>query len=175
MAPDLTDLPLWLVTLAIGLLRCTDTTLSTLRVLAVLRGRRTLAWFLGFGGSLLFVTAVAVVLQHLDRPLDVIAYAAGYATGNVLGIAIEDHLAAGHSLLRIVSPQRGPALIEALRSAGRGATELPGRSGTGAVTTIFCYVPRRDVPTVSRQMSSLDPSAHITVENVRQLKGGWKA
>lgn len=157
------------------LLRCVDTTLSTLRVLAVVRGRRPLAWILGFCSSLLFVTAVAAVLQSLDEPLNVLAYAAGFASGNALGILIEDRLAAGHSLLRIVSPGRGPALIEALRSAGRGATELPARSETGTVTMIYCYVPRRDVPLARRQISTLDPQAHVTVENVRQLKGGWQA
>jgi uncharacterized protein YebE (UPF0316 family) len=172
---DLTGLPVWLVALAILMLRCTDTTLSTLRMLAVMRGRRALAWALGFFGSLLFVSAVAVVLQNLGKPLNALAYAAGFATGNVLGIAIEDRLAAGHSLLRIISPKRGPALIEALRSAGRGATELPARSDAGTVTMIYCYVPRRDVPLTRRQISALDPLAHVTVENVRQLKGGWRA
>jgi uncharacterized protein YebE (UPF0316 family) len=172
---NLASLPVWLVTLAILLLRCMDTTLSTLRMLAVLRGRRLLAWALGFFGSLLFVSAVAVVLENLSEPLNILAYAAGFATGNVLGIAIEDRLAAGHSLLRIVSPGRGAALIEALRSAGRGATELPGRSESGTVTMIYCYVPRRDVPLARRQISTLDPLAHVTVENVRELKGGWQA
>lgn len=172
---ELTNLPAWLVMLAIFLLRCTDTTLSTLRMLAVVRGRRMLAWFLGFCGALLFVSAVAVVLESLDRPLNILAYAAGFASGNVLGIFIEDRRAAGHSLLRIVSPERGPALIEGLRTTGRGATELPGRSATGTVTMIYCYVPRREVPTARRQIAALDPRAHVTVENVRQLKGGWQA
>lgn len=175
MAFDLNSLPVWLLMLGIFLLRCTDTTLSTLRMLAVVRGRRVLAWFLGFCGSLLFVSAVAAVLESLDRPLNILAYAAGFATGNVLGIVIEDRRAAGHSLLRIVSPERGPALIEALRSVGRGATELPGRSAAGTVTMIYCYVPRREVPTARRQIAALDPRAHVTVENVRQLKGGWQA
>lgn len=175
MGIDLMSIPVWLVTLAIFLLRCTDTTLSTLRMLAVLRGRHRLAWILGFSGSLLFVLAVAGVLKNLEKPLNVLAYASGFASGNFLGIVIEERLAAGHSLLRIVSPDRGPVLIEALRSAGRGATELPGRSGAGTVTMIYCYVPRREVSMAQRQISGLDPLAHVTVENVRQLKGGWKA
>jgi uncharacterized protein YebE (UPF0316 family) len=172
---NLASWPVWLMALAILLLRCTDTTLSTLRMLAVLRGRRGLAWVLGFFGSLVFVSAVAVVLQNLGKPLNLLAYAAGFATGNVLGIAIEDRLAVGHSLLRIVSPDHGPQLIEALRSTGRGATEMPARSQAGTVTMIYCYVPRRDVRSARRQIAVLDPSAHVTVENVRELKGGWQA
>lgn len=175
MGIDLTGLPVWLVTAAIFLLRCTDTTLSTLRMLAVFRGRRWLAWILGFAASLLFVLAVAGVLGNLNQPVNILAYAAGFASGNFLGIVIEERRAVGHSLLRIVSPDRGPALIEALRSAGRGATELPGRSESGTLTMIYCYVPRREVSMALRQISSLDPLAHVTVENVRQLKGGWRA
>lgn len=172
---DLASLPAWLVTLSIFLLRCTDTTLSTLRMLAVFRGRRGLAWILGFTGSLLFVLAIAAVLENLSHPLNALAYAAGFASGSFLGIMIEERLAAGHSLLRIVSPDRGSAVIEALRESGRGATELTGRSESGTVTTIYCYVPRREVSLAQSQISALDPVAYVTVENVRQLRGGWKA
>jgi len=54
---DLAGLPAWPVTLSIFLLRGTDTTLSTLRMPVVFRGRRGLAWILGFAGSLLVVLA----------------------------------------------------------------------------------------------------------------------
>ena len=63
-------------------LRVADMSLDTLRVLFVMRGRKGIAWVLGFFQSAIFVVAITSVLSHLDNPLNVIGYAAGFATGN---------------------------------------------------------------------------------------------
>jgi len=60
-------------------------TLDTLRVLVVMRGRRKTAWVLGFFQSLIFVIAITSVLSNLDNPLNILGYAAGFATGIVVG------------------------------------------------------------------------------------------
>jgi uncharacterized protein YebE (UPF0316 family) len=163
------------VPLAIFLLRCTGTTLSTLRLLAVVRGRKVMAWTLGFTQSLLFVTAISGVFAHLTNPLNILAFAAGMAGGNVLGIAIESKLAPGHSLLRILSPTRGEAIIQELRHQGHGVTELPGHGMMGTVSMILCFVPRRRIKAAKRLIMAADPKAFITSENVRELRGGWRS
>ena len=66
-------------------LRAADMTLSTLRMLAIVRGRATAAWFLGFFGATLFILGAAGLLANLARPLSIVAYAAGFATGTAAG------------------------------------------------------------------------------------------
>ncbi len=156
-------------------LRTTDLTLSTLRMLAVVRGRRLAAWILGFAQALVFISAVAGVLSRLDDPWNWIAYAAGFGTGNVVGILLESRLAPGHSLLQVVSPRRGQAVSEALRRTGRGVTSLAARGLGGAVSLLLCYVPRRDVEAARQEILGADPEAYITVGHVRQVRGGWRA
>ena len=148
--------------LAIFLLRSTDTTLSTLRLLAVIQGRKVISWTLGFAQSLLFVTAISGVLAYLRNPLNILAFVAGMAAGNVLGITIESKLAPGHILLRILSPTRGEAIVQALRRQGHGVTELPGQGMLGTVSMILCYVPRRRIKTAKRLIMAADPKAFIT-------------
>jgi uncharacterized protein YebE (UPF0316 family) len=161
--------------IAIFLLRTTDISISTLRTFAVARGNRLSAWLLGFTQALLFVTAVSAVLTQLQNVLNLLAFAAGMATGNVLGITIESMLAPGHSLLRIHSTGRGEALSKELRALGHGATVVSGKGLDGMVSLIYCYVPRRKVRRIKDQLIVLDPEAYISVENVRQLRGGWRA
>jgi len=103
MSLDWSLLPAALVPILILVIRIGNLSLSTLRVLTVVRGRKRAAWALGFVQSLLFVTVIAGVLKNLDNPWNLAAYAAGFATGNVLGIIIDDRIAPGHSLLRITS------------------------------------------------------------------------
>jgi uncharacterized protein YebE (UPF0316 family) len=156
-------------------LRTVDLTLSTLRMLVTVRGRRLASWVLGFAQAVVFISAVAGVLSRLEDPWNWIAYAGGFATGNVVGILLEGRLAPGHSLLQIVSPRRGLAVAEALRRSGRGATSLAARGQEGSVSLILCYVPRREVETAHREILGSDPDAFVMVENVRQVRGGWRA
>ncbi len=160
--------------IAILLLRTTDITMSTLRTFSVARGRRMTAWLIGFFQALLFVTAVSAVLTQLGNPLNLLAFAAGFATGNVLGITIDGMLAPGKSLLRIYSSAHGEELAHTLRALGHGATLVSGQGRGGTVSMIYCYVPRRQVHKIKRQVIVLDPQAYLSVENVRQIRGGWR-
>jgi uncharacterized protein YebE (UPF0316 family) len=162
------------VALAIFSLRATDLTLSTLRMLAVVRGRRRSAWILGFIEAALFVTAFSGLLSSLASGLNLLAFAAGFATGNVLGMGIEARIAPGHSLLRITSPGRAPAIADALRQAGLGATEIPARGHAGTVGVVVCFAPRRGVGAARRRVLAVDPDAFLTEQNVLQLRGGWR-
>jgi uncharacterized protein YebE (UPF0316 family) len=155
-------------------LRATDLTLATLRMLAIVRGRPTVAWFLGFFGAILFILGAAGLLANLTQPLSILAYAAGFATGTALGLTLERQFLPANSLVRIYSPTRGSAIAAALRKAGRGATEVPGRGRSGVVDLIFTYVRRRQENRVRRDIRKVDPEAVMTVENVKVLAGGWK-
>jgi uncharacterized protein YebE (UPF0316 family) len=100
----------------IFLLRVLDMTLDTLRVLVVMRGRKPIAWVLGFFQALIFVVAISSVLKDLSNPLLIIGYAAGFATGNVVGMWIEERLAIGHTHMSIVSSRLGSAIAHPLKS-----------------------------------------------------------
>ena len=64
---DTLALPAALLPFVIFGLRVADMTLDTLRVLFVLRGRKALAWFLGFAQSAIWVVAISSVLRHVDN------------------------------------------------------------------------------------------------------------
>lgn len=170
---DWGSIPSTLVPWLIFILRTTNLIIATLRMLTVVRGYRTTVWFLGMVQAGLFITTIAGVLGTLHNPWNLIAYAAGLATGNVLGMTIEAKLASGHCLLRITSSGRGTAVLEALHQQGYGATEVSGQGKMGMVSVILCYVPRRRVEQTKQHVITIDPEAFITIDYVRQLRGGW--
>jgi len=174
MSLDWSLIPAALLPLVILVIRIGNLSLSTLRVLTVVRGRKRAAWILGFVQSLLWVTVIAGVLNNLDNPWNLAAYAAGFATGNVLGIIIDGRIAPGHSLLRITSSIRGAAIMEALHQGGLGATEVAGSGRDGTVSLIYCYSPRRNVRKIKELVLQHDPQAFMTLLQVRQIGGGWE-
>ena len=153
-----------------------DMTLDTLRVLFVMRGRKGIAWVLGFFQALIFVVAISTVLSDLDNLFNILGYAAGFATGNVVGILLEGRLAIGHIQLSIVSPRLGTAIAERLRGDGYAVTEVPARGRDGMVALLNCSVLRRNVAKVHNIVNELDPEAFITAEEVRPVRRGfWRA
>jgi len=160
----------------IFILRVTDMSLDTLRVMFVMRGRKSLAWVLGFFQALIFVLAISSVLKNLDNPLNILGYAAGFATGIVFGLFIEEKLAIGHIQLSIVSSHLGTAIAEMMRAEGFAVTEIPARGKDGMVTLLTCSVLRRTVPRVHKIVHQVDSSAFITAEDVRPVRRGfWRA
>ncbi|TLN11842.1 DUF2179 domain-containing protein, partial [bacterium] len=108
--------------------------------------------------------------------LNILGYAAGFATGNVVGMLIEDRMALGHIHLTIYSSTRGSAVAEALRKDGYGVTEIAGRGKDGTVTVLQCSVLRKKVDSVETIVLEEDPGAFITMSDVRQVRRGfWRA
>lgn len=157
-------------------LRVCDMTLDTLRVLFVMRGRKGIVWILGFFQASIFILAISTVLRNLNNPLNVVGYAAGFATGVVVGMFIEEKLAIGHLHVSIVSPSRGTAIAEHLREEGYAVTEIPARGKDGMVTMLNCSVLRRRLLRLRALVSDVDPDAFITAEDVRPVRRGlWRA
>jgi len=160
----------------IFLLRVSDMSLDTMRVLFIMRGKRGIVWVLGFMQALIFIIAISIVLNDLDSVLKIIGYAAGFATGNVVGMLIEEKLAIGHIQISVISPRLGSAIAEKLRQEGYAVTEVAARGKDGMVALISCSVLRKNVGHIQKLINQIDPNAFITAEDVRPVRRGfWRA
>jgi len=165
-----------LIALSIFFLRVVDMALDTIRVLFVVRGRKLLEWILGFFQAAVFIVAISSVLTNKQNLLTIIGYAAGFATGNVVGMLIEERLAIGHIHLSIVSPTRGVAIAEMLREHGFAVTELSARGLNGMVTLLHVDVMRKQLEQVEKLVREVDSEAFVTDEDVRPVhRGFWRA
>lgn len=166
-----------LFALMIFALRVCDMSLDTIRVLFVVRGRKPIAWVLGFFQSLIFIIAISRVLTTGGTDfLSVLGYAAGFATGNVVGMLIEERMAIGHILVTVISSNRGAAITDTLRQAGYAVTEIAGRGKDGMVTVLHCSVLRKQVDEIDTLVLKTDPTAFVTTEDVRPVRRGfWRA
>jgi len=166
----------WSIALMIFCLRITDMSLDTLRLLFVVRGRKGISWTLGFFEAAVYIVAITRVLSNLNNPLTILGYAAGFATGNVVGMLIEERLAIGHINLQIVSSGRGVVLAQVLRDAGFAVTEVPARGKNGMVHLLSMSVLRKDVPRVEQVVHEVDAEAFVTSADVRPVRRGyWRA
>ena len=118
---------------------------------------------------------ISSVLANLDNPLNIVGYAAGFATGNVLGIYLESRLAVGYIDLRIISQRRGSAIVEKLRSEGYAVTEISARGKDGMVSMLNCSLRRKQVQRIDKLVREIDEEAFVTAEEVRPVwRGYWR-
>ncbi len=162
-----------LTALLIFLVRVASIAMDTLRFMLTMRGKQTIAWMLGFVESVLYVVTVGVVLKDLSNVLNVVGYAAGFATGNVVGMTIEKRLAIGFSHIKIITKEHGFAVAEALRKMDYAVTEIPARGRNGSVSLCDLSVRRKDVTAVEKLTLEVDPEAFITVEDITPLRSGY--
>ncbi len=157
-------------------LRITDMSLDTLRMLFMMRGRKGLVWTIGLFQAAVYVLAITKVLSNLTNPLTVLGYAAGFASGNVIGMIIEERLAIGHINLQIISQRHGVALAKALRKAGYGVTETSARGKDGSVRVLSASILRKDLAHARQVVHETDEDAFMTSEDVRPIRRGfWRA
>jgi uncharacterized protein YebE (UPF0316 family) len=147
--------------------RLTDVSLSTLRQIFVMGGRRKLAPMIGVFESLIWLLAISTIMQNLTNVFCYIAYAAGFASGIFVGITVEEKLAIGKVMVRIITRREATDLIEYLRTSKFGLTYVEGEGKRENVKLIFSVVQRQDLPELIAIINNFNPNAFYTVETVR--------
>ena len=163
----------WLLALIIFLLRVVNMATDTLRLLMIPRGRKAFTWVLGFVQSVIFVIVLNSVVGDLTNILSIVAYAGGFATGNVIGMWIEERMAVGFIHLRVISVSNGYIIAEKLRDEGYAVTEVTGWGKDGRVSMLEVGIRRKQLDAISKLISEHDKDAFITTEDLRSVRRGF--
>jgi uncharacterized protein YebE (UPF0316 family) len=171
----LAEMPVWAVAALIFCLRIVDVSIGTMRTITVVQGWVKLSVVLAFFEVLIWISAVSQVIVGIGKsPVLLLAYAAGFATGNAVGILIEKKLALGTALAMMISPRAGDRIAAALRARGFRLTTVAGEGRDGPVSVIHCFCPRKDLPGMLETAGELDPDVFYAVEPVREWRGGFE-
>jgi uncharacterized protein YebE (UPF0316 family) len=152
--------------------RICDVTLGTLRIIFVTRGKRKLAPLLGFCEVLIWVVVISQIMRNAHSVTSYLGYAAGFAAGNYIGMYIEDHLALGTVIVRVIIPECGDLLVERLHTAGYGVTSVDGAGANGPVKVIYTLVKRKHLNDALRIIHEIRPKAFVSIEDVRTTLEG---
>ena len=154
--------------------RILDQSIGTLRVIFVSKGLKKIAPFLGFFEVIIWLLAVAQVMKHLNNPMSYIAYGAGFATGNYVGILIEEKLSLGTVLIRIVPKKDTSQLIKYLRDQDFGVTVVDAEGAMGSkVKILFTIIKRKNIFKVISAINEYSSNAFYTIEEIKTVKEGY--
>ena len=161
-----------IISIFIFFARICDVTIGTMRIIFVARGMKMIAPALGFAEVFIWIIAVGQIFQNLTNPLNYFAYAAGFATGNYVGMILEERLAMGLALVRVITQHDATSLIGYLRAAGYGVTVLDGQGKQGPGKIIFSVIKRKNIVDVEKAIHEFNPRAFYSIEDVRRAAEG---
>ena len=158
--------------LIVFLAHVTDVSLGTLRIIFTSRGRRNIAPVLGFVEVFIWIVVVSQVVKNVHSLPAYLGYAAGFAVGTYVGMKIEERLALGTLVIRIILSQGGEDLAQRLRSAGYGVTVVNGMGAEGGVKLLYTVIQRKNLDEITNVIKSINPNAFYSVEELRTVESG---
>lgn len=157
----------FLLPLMIFLARICDVTLGTLRIILVSKGQKYIAPFLGFFEMIIWILAITHIFENLNNWACYIGYAAGFAAGNFAGIIVEEKIALGYELIRIITRKDADDLITSLKNKGYGITTIRAQGSQGDVGIIYSVIKRSDLKDFISFMQKYNPNAFYTIEDIK--------
>jgi len=167
---------LW--TLLIFFSRVVDVGLGTTRVQLIVRRRKFLAAMIGFIEVLIYILIVSRVIRDIgdwqgwQSIFPVVAYAAGFAVGTLLGILLSEK--AGRGIVELTIITHGPPEVveAAVREAGYALTCYEGVGREGPIKMFSAVCGTRQVPRLIQVVTCADPQAFLYTHELSGLRGG---
>ena len=157
-----------LLPLLIFIARIGDVSINTIRIIYVLGGRRFTATLLGFFESFIWLMAISQIFNHLDNWICYVAYPAGFASGIFVGMIIEERIAYGKVIVRIITRKEITSLIQHLNSQQFRYTHLNAEGPDGHENLVFTVLERDNLSSLLVKLKQILPTAFYTVERVNR-------
>lgn len=149
--------------------RVMDVSINTLRIMFVMNGKKKVAPILGFFESLIWLLAIGQIFQNVNNPMSYVGYAGGFAMGTFVGMTIEEKLALGRVLVRVITPEPMLELIEYMKDRNFRFTNVGGEGRYGKVNLLFTVMKREDLQEYVEKIKSINDKAFYTIESVRRI------
>ncbi len=158
--------------LLIFIARVCDVTLSTIRIIFVMNGKRNIAPILGFFEAFIWLLAVGQIISQVDNIFAYLAYAGGFATGTYVGMYVEERLAVGMAVLRLITKDINEGMLEFLHENQFSYSLVDGTGKSGKVNVVFFVVKRENLERLVEGINEHHPNAFYTIENIRRVNEG---
>ena len=157
----------------IFLARISDVTVGTLRIVMVSKGQKLIAPALGFFEVVIWLITMSKIIQNIDNWVAYVAYGLGFATGNYIGLIIEEKLAVGIVQLQIITRKSADNLIAKLKAGGYGITYHEAKGANENVAVIYSIIKRNEIQKVIDIIATYNPNAFYSIEDVKFINKGF--
>jgi len=120
----------------------------------------------------IWIVIISQIFSRANDLLAYISYAAGYATGNYVGIIIESRIAFGVLVCRIYTNKEPSSLVRMIKNRGYGVTVMEGMGSIMKAWVVEAVVERKALKEIDQYITNFDKNTFYTAEDVRIRQKG---
>lgn len=147
--------------------RILDVSISTIRLLLVMNGKRHIAPFVGAIEVFLWITIIGQIIKGENSMISYVAYGVGFGLGTYIGMKIEEAIAIGQVMIKSVTAKPADELIVYLKKHDIKFSHIEAETNDGPAHIIWAVIERKGLPELTTIMHAFNPGAQFTVANVR--------
>jgi len=149
--------------------RAINVSLGTIRVVFVSKGFKYYAPIIGFFEAIVWLFAIAQVVNDITNMWLVLAYGLGFSAGTYAGIIIEEKLSLGKVRLRLIVRTNYDEVINALQAKEYLLTIVKADYRKDNARIISLLVKRNEVKKVIHAISKINEKIFYSIEDVRKV------
>ncbi len=162
--------------LTIFFCRILDVAMGTFRMVLTVKEKSALAGIIGFFEILLWYVVVKDAISS-EGPVIAIgtAYAGGFAAGTFIGSKLSKLLISGNVSVQIVTSDRNPEMLKAVRNEGFAITVVDANESefAGEKYMIFASIDKKKLKEFEALINEWDENAFILVQDAKRYHGGY--
>lgn len=152
--------------------RLGDVSLGTLRHLFLSKGVKKIVPIIGFVEVMIWLIAIRQVFNNLNNIACFMAWAGGFSFGTYVGMFIEEKIAYGLQVIRIISNADTINLTNEFKKIHQGYTIVDGEGAQGSVKLIYVIVKRKTKADVIKLIHTHLPDSFYSIEEVKNSSMG---
>ena len=161
-----------LLPILIFLARIGDVTLSTIRIIFVMSGKKSIAPILGFFEAMIWLLAIGQIFNNIDNVWSYLAYSSGFAAGTYVGMVIEEKLAIGRVVVRLITNTEVDGFLDFLNQHNYRYSIIDAEGRKGAVNVVFLVIKRDALNHLTEGINKHHPKSFYTIEGVKKVNEG---
>jgi len=139
----------------------------------IVRRKKFLAATIGFFEVAIFISIIVRIIQQVDSIYAILAYAAGFAVGTVIGIIISEKLSRDLISTSIISKNHSDEIKEVLKEEGYGITCYSGKGINGEIEVINVVCSNSSLKRLNKLVYIKDPGAFMASYMLDKIRGGF--
>jgi len=147
--------------------------ISTLRLILMVRGRRFLSVLIVFFEACAGIAVISKIIQDVSGIYSIIAYGAGAATGLFVGMLISDRISRNIMSTNIISNKKHNEIEILLRDTGFGVTSFYGNGKDGNLKILNVICSSSKLLRLKKEVYGEDPKAFMVTHRLDGISGGF--
>jgi uncharacterized protein YebE (UPF0316 family) len=156
--------------------RITDVTLATLRTVYSVKGKTLLSGIIGFiEATIWFIVVKEALNTDLQSPFIVISYAAGFATGSILGTFVSKKFINSLISVEMITTHATKENIAKIRKEGFGVSIIDtiDNISDGDSKMLIITLNSKHLESLKSILKEIDPTAFIVVNESKIVHNGF--